>query len=105
MKRKFNDAGLCVPQLYYMGDTSEKIEKILQMVEAGEYFAINRPRQFGKTTILSLLARRLNERDDCVAYLRPIINGKSFDFKEPNVADERRMDIVITYCQKRYVVE
>ena len=67
MKRKFNDTGLCVPQLHYMADTSEKIAKIVRMVEAGEYFTINRPRQFGKTTILSLLAQRLNKRDDYVA--------------------------------------
>ena len=40
-----------------------------------------------------------------LSFLKPIINGKGFDFKEPNVADERRMDIVITYNEKRYVVE
>ncbi len=67
MKRKFNDTGLCVPQRHYMVDTSAKIEQILQLVEEGEYFTINRPRQFGKTTTLSLLAKQLNERDDAVA--------------------------------------
>ena len=40
-----------------------------------------------------------------LSYLRPIINGRGFDFKEPAVADERRMDIVITYQDKRYVIE
>jgi hypothetical protein len=40
-----------------------------------------------------------------LSFLRPIINGKGFEFKEPNVADERRMDIVITYKNRRYVVE
>jgi len=40
-----------------------------------------------------------------LSYLRPIINGRGFEFKEPNVADERRMDIVVTYRQKRYVIE
>jgi len=40
-----------------------------------------------------------------LSYLRPIINGKGFDFKEPNVSDERRMDIVITYLNQRYVLE
>jgi hypothetical protein len=40
-----------------------------------------------------------------LAYLRPIINGMGFDFKEPNVGDERRMDIVITYRNKRDVLE
>ncbi len=37
--------------------------------------------------------------------LRPIINGRGFDFKEPHVGDERRMDIVITCRNQRYVIE
>ena len=40
-----------------------------------------------------------------LCFLKPIINGKGFDFKEPNIAEERRMDIVITYKNKRYVIE
>jgi hypothetical protein len=40
-----------------------------------------------------------------LSFLRPIINGKGFEFKEPNVSDERRMDIVITYRNSRYVLE
>jgi hypothetical protein len=32
-------------------------------------------------------------------------NGRGFDFKEPNVSDERRMDIVITYREQRHVIE
>jgi hypothetical protein len=40
-----------------------------------------------------------------LSFLRPAINGRGFDFKEPNVAEERRMDLVITYKNSRYVVE
>ena len=40
-----------------------------------------------------------------LAFLKPIINGKGFDFKEPTVAEERRMDVVITYGAHRYVIE
>ena len=40
-----------------------------------------------------------------LSYLQPIINGKGYIFKEPVVGEERRMDIVITYNMKRYVVE
>ncbi|MDM8523289.1 AAA-like domain-containing protein [Desulfococcaceae bacterium HSG8] len=67
MRRKFNDTGLCVAPRHYMVDTSAKIEQILELIEEGEYFTINRPRQFGKTTTLSLLAKQLNLRDDYVA--------------------------------------
>lgn len=67
MKKKFNDVGLCVPGRHYMVDISGKIDQIVRLVDDGAYFVISRPRQFGKTTTLSLLARRLNQRDDCIA--------------------------------------
>ncbi len=59
MEKEFNDVGTCVPRRHYMADTSEKIEAIIRMIEKGKYFTINRPRQFGKTTTLSLLMKRL----------------------------------------------
>jgi len=40
-----------------------------------------------------------------LAFLKPILNGRGFEFKEPSVADEQRMDIVLTYQDKRYVIE
>jgi len=40
-----------------------------------------------------------------LSFLKPIINGKGFDFKEPVTGDERRMDVVVTYNNKRYVIE
>ncbi|MDM8539141.1 AAA-like domain-containing protein, partial [Desulfobacterales bacterium HSG17] len=67
MQKKFNDTGLCVPNRHYMVDISGKIEQITRLVEAEEYFTINRPRQFGKTTTLMLLSRQLNLRDDYIA--------------------------------------
>jgi hypothetical protein len=42
-----------------MADTSEKIAKIMQFVDYGEYFTINRGRQYGKTTTLFLLEQQL----------------------------------------------
>ena len=47
----------------------------------------------------------LEGRLSFLALLKPILNGRGFDSKEPTVADERRMDIVITYQYKRYVIE
>lgn len=40
-----------------------------------------------------------------LSFMKPILNGRGFDFKEPTVGDERRMDLVITYNNKRYVIE
>ena len=68
MRKEFNDTGLCVAERHYMVETSSKIEKIVELIEKGKYFTINRPRQFGKTTILSLLFKALNQRDDYLAF-------------------------------------
>jgi len=57
--RRFNVAGLCVPSKHYMADTGEKLARIMQFVEHGEYFTINRSRQYGKTTTLALLEKQL----------------------------------------------
>ena len=40
-----------------------------------------------------------------LSYLIPIINSKGYIFKEPVVGDNRKMDLVFTYNNKRYVVE
>ncbi len=40
-----------------------------------------------------------------LGYLQPIINGSGYVFKEPMVGNERRMDLVIIYNKKRYVIE
>ncbi|MDR1262615.1 MAG: AAA-like domain-containing protein [Oscillospiraceae bacterium] len=61
--KRFNITGVCNPTMHYMVDTSAKIEKIVRdYVEPGEYFVINRARQYGKTTTLRLLSNILEER-------------------------------------------
>ena len=55
--RKFNVAGICVPEMHYMVDISEKIEKIFNLVEEKDYFTINRGRQYGKTTTIGMLEK------------------------------------------------
>ncbi|MCL1948984.1 MAG: AAA-like domain-containing protein [Turicibacter sp.] len=50
--RKFNTTGLCMPDEDYMVDITGKLEKIKELVQEKSYFAINRGRQYGKTTTL-----------------------------------------------------
>ena len=40
-----------------------------------------------------------------LAFLKPIINGSGYDFKEPQVSEEKRLDVVITYLQYKYIAE
>ena len=207
-RRQACGKNLTIPGCAYQAGTIWRtIRQIAELMEEGEYFTINRPRQFGKTTILSRLEKQLNQRDDYLAlkisfegidrgtyqhqesfihvflnmfirefeflkapelaqfteqqmdrithmpalsrfitsteegldvrlilerfqafmrehysgkdrrfleregrllflsFLRPILSGRAFDFKEPNVSEERRMDIVITCRSQRYVLE
>ena len=64
MAKKFNVTGTCIPGQHYIADTSGKLRQILDMVEAGNYFIINRPRQYGKTTTLFLLVQRLRQSSE-----------------------------------------
>ncbi|WP_123053481.1 AAA-like domain-containing protein [Clostridium sp. JN-1] len=59
MEKEFNITGTCIPHMHYMVDTSNKIDKIIKLIQKGKYFIINRPRQYGKTTTLFLLNKRL----------------------------------------------
>ena len=63
MKKRFNVTGRCISKWHYMADVSKKLEETLDMVEIGEYFIINRPRQYGKTTTLNIIEDVLKERD------------------------------------------
>ena len=55
MKKFFNVNGSCNPQIHYMIDLSERLSEIKKMVDAGEYFTINRARQYGKTTLYEIM--------------------------------------------------
>ncbi|MBQ8232950.1 MAG: ATP-binding protein [Lachnospiraceae bacterium] len=59
MRKKFNVTGVCISQFHYMVDMSDRLAKIKEMVDAGEYFSITKARQYGKTTTLQALAQYL----------------------------------------------
>jgi hypothetical protein len=40
-----------------------------------------------------------------LAFIKPIINGKGYTFKEPEISEERRMDIAVNFFQHKYIVE
>ncbi|MCP4155235.1 MAG: AAA family ATPase, partial [bacterium] len=63
MSRCFNDKGVCIPEKHYMADISGKVKRIVQMIDNSDYFVINRPRQYGKTTVLYMLDRYLKSSD------------------------------------------
>ena len=61
----FNTAGTCRPNEHYMVDITERLEIIRKMVAKGDYFCINRGRQYGKTTTFEALTEFL-KNEYCV---------------------------------------
>lgn len=68
MEKRFNVTGACFPELHYMVDITERLIAIKKMIDRGDYFIINRGRQYGKTTTLKALEKYLAD-DYCVISL------------------------------------
>jgi hypothetical protein len=59
MKRRFNTAGPCNPELHYMIPAARRLPEGPGLVEQMAYFVLHAPRQTGKTTALRALASEL----------------------------------------------
>ena len=75
--KQFNTTGLCISSEHYMVDLAERVEEIRKLVDEGKHFTISRPRQYGKTTVLTALASLLSDQYDVI----------SIDFQDITYAD------------------
>ncbi len=80
--KRFNITGTCISAKHYMVDTNSKIERILSLINFGEYFIINRPRQFGKTTTLYLLEQSLRDKYLLISTSFEGVGDESFETEE-----------------------
>jgi len=62
MRKEFNITGSCNPEWHYMVDSAKRFESVERLIDTGKYFTINRARQYGKTTMLQMIWRRLSDR-------------------------------------------
>lgn len=62
MGKYFNINGPCDSSRHYMVDISGRLREIKHLVDNGDYFVINRARQYGKTTTLKKLKQYLSEQ-------------------------------------------
>ena len=62
MRKEFNITGSCNPEWHYMVDTAKRFEAVERLIDTGKYFTINRARQYGKTTMLQMIWRRLSDK-------------------------------------------
>lgn len=56
MGKCFNIIADCKPQRHFMVNIDGRLRQVKEMVERGDYFMVNRARQYGKTTMLKALA-------------------------------------------------
>ena len=83
--KTFKITGICVPEENFMVDTSGKIAQIMTMIRRKDYFVINRPRQYGKTTTLALLERELLKTDDYLPIFLSFEGVDSSSYENPKV--------------------
>lgn len=62
MRKRFNVTGVCNPERHYMVDSKERFQAVESLIDGGDYFTINRARQYGKTTMLRMIWRRLSDK-------------------------------------------
>ncbi|MCD7885538.1 MAG: ATP-binding protein [Lachnospiraceae bacterium] len=86
MPKIFNVTGVCRPEAHYMVDLTSRLEAIKKMVDAGDYFAINRGRQYGKTTTLSALTELLKKQYVVVSMDFQTLSADSFENEQSFVA-------------------
>ena len=61
MRKKFNITGSCNPERHYMVDLETRFKTVEKLIDNGEYFTINRARQYGKTTMLNKIWHRMSD--------------------------------------------
>jgi len=79
MAKIFNIAADCKPSIHYMVDISDRLEQIKKMIDSGQYFTINRARQYGKTTTLRALAKYLEQDYVVVSLDFQLMSHKDFE--------------------------
>ena len=99
MAKFFNISGACSPNRHYMVNTASKINEIKAMIDAGQYFTMNRARQYGKTTILRTLANDLKHDYETVSLDFQRMSSLSFESEPSFVASfsEELLDFVESF--------
>lgn len=105
--KEFNTVGICLPKKHYMCDVTTKFNRCRHLIESGKYFAINFPRQYGKTTMQHLLEKSFQgveeylvistsfegigdlpfQSEEQMASVVPAVLAKGLFFNNPELAD------------------
>ena len=86
MAKVFNVNGACKDGMHYMVDLKPRLAMIKAMIDAGQYFTINRARQYGKTTTLRALENYLKNDYLVVSLDFQKMSALSFESEQTFVA-------------------
>lgn len=79
MSKIFNVSADCKPSLHYMVDITGRLAQVKEMVDRGDYFTINRARQYGKTTLLRGLERYLGDEYQVISLDFQMMSHANFE--------------------------
>ena len=87
MRKHFNTAGPCQPEIHYMLSSVERMPHIKSLIDQRNYFVIHAPRQVGKTTAMLTLAQELTASDEYTALMVSVEVGSAFP-DQPEIAEK-----------------
>ena len=95
--KTFTTTGVCTRERNYMVDITDRLEKIKEMIDAGNYFTINRARQYGKTTTLTALMKYL--KDDYVVLNIDFQGLDDGSFENGSIFTQALSQLIIDECE------
>ena len=87
MRKHFNTAGPCKPDIHYMLTSVERMPQIKGLIDQQNYFVIHAPRQVGKTTAMLTLAQELTASGEYTALMVSVEVGSAFP-DQPEIAEK-----------------
>jgi type II secretory pathway predicted ATPase ExeA len=87
MRKHFNTAGPCQPDIHYMLSSTERMPQIKTLIDQRNYFVIHAPRQVGKTTAMLTLAQELTASGEYTALMVSVEVGSAFP-EQPEIAEK-----------------
>jgi len=87
MRKHFNTAGPCKPEIHYMLSSVERMPQIKTMIDQQNYFVIHAPRQVGKTTAMLTLAQELTASGEYTALMVSVEVGSAFP-DQPEISEK-----------------
>ncbi len=106
MRKRFNVTGSCNPEWHYMVNTEKRFKAIEKLIDYGEYFTINRARQYGKTTMLDMIWHGLSDRYLIIPLSFEGLGDESFSSTHAFISTFREQVSrhLVSICQKEDLI-